>query len=49
MLTVVQCKTVVCSADAKRVRLSDADGLHLELTPNSKKRWFWKYRIIGTE
>ncbi|MDO9114531.1 MAG: integrase arm-type DNA-binding domain-containing protein [Polaromonas sp.] len=49
MLTDVQCKNAVCPEDAKRVRLSDAGGLYLEVTPNTKKRWFWKYRISGLE
>ncbi len=49
MLTDVQCKKAVCPPDAKRARLSDSQGLYLEITPNGKKRWFWKYRIAKVE
>jgi integrase len=31
------------------VRLADAAGLYLEVTPNGAKRWFWKYRFNGKE
>lgn len=49
MLTDVQCKQAVCPLDAKRARFSDSQGLYLEITPNGKKRWFWKYRIAKVE
>ncbi len=31
------------------MRLADAAGLYLEVTPNGAKRWFWKYRFNGKE
>ena len=42
MLTDVQCKNVLCPADKKRLRLTDAGGLYLEVSPAASKRWFWK-------
>ena len=41
MLTDTACKNAQCPADKARVRLSDAGGLYLEVTPNGAKRWFW--------
>jgi hypothetical protein len=49
MLTDTACKTAQCPQDKARVRLSDAGGLYLEVTPNGAKRWFWKYRFGGKE
>lgn len=49
MLTELACKAVVCPADKKRVRLSDAGGLYLEVSPTGSKRWFWKYYHSGKE
>lgn len=49
LLTDVQCKNAVCPPESKRARFSDSGGLYLEVTPNGKKRWFWKYRIATTE
>ena len=49
MLTDTACKNAQCPADKARVRLSDAGGLYLEVTPNGAKRWFWKYRFSGKE
>lgn len=48
MLTEVQCKSATCPQDKARIRLSDAGGLYLEVTPTAK-RWFWKYRFAGKE
>ena len=49
MLTDPACKNAQCPADKTRVRLADAGGLYLEVTPNGAKRWFWKYRFSGKE
>ena len=49
MLTDRHCKNAACPAESKRVRLADSGGRYLEVTPNDKKRWFWKYRISGSE
>lgn len=49
MLTELACKAVVCPPDKKRVRLSDAGNLYLEVSPAGSKRWFWKYTFAGKE
>ena len=49
MLTEIACKAVVCPPDKKRVRLSDAGNLYLEVSPTGSKRWFWKYTFAGKE
>ena len=49
MFTDPACKNAVCPPDKPRIRLSDADGLYLEVTPNRSKRWFAKYRFDGKE
>lgn len=49
MLTEITCKAASCPDDKPRVRLADAGGLYLEVTPNGAKRWFWKYRFDGKE
>ncbi len=49
MLTEIACKAVVCPPDKKRVRLSDAGNLYLEVSPAGSKRWFWKYTFAGKE
>lgn len=49
MLTDPACKNAVCPPDKPRIRLSDAGGLYLEVTPNGSKRWFAKYRFQGKE
>lgn len=49
MLTDPACKNAQRPADKTRVRLADAGGLYLEVTPNGAKRWFWKYRFSGKE
>ena len=49
MLTELACKSVACPPDKKRVRISDAGGLYLEVSPNGSKRWFWKYYLGGKE
>ena len=30
-------------------RKTDAKGLYLEIRPNGAKRWFFKYRVLGSE
>ncbi len=49
MLTEVQCKNVACPPEKKRVRLTDANGLYLEVSPAGSKRWFWKTYADGKE
>ncbi|RYH20586.1 MAG: DUF4102 domain-containing protein, partial [Alcaligenaceae bacterium] len=49
MLTEIACKAATCPDDKPRLRLSDAGGLYLEVTPQGAKRWFWKYRFDGKE
>lgn len=49
MLTEITCKAATCPEDKPRVRLTDAGGLYLEVTPNGAKRWFWKYRFDAKE
>lgn len=49
MLTEVQCKNATCPPDKKRLRLTDAGGLYLEVSPAGSKRWFWKTYADGKE
>jgi len=49
MLTDPQCRNAVCPPGKPRVRLADAGGLYLEVSPGGSKRWFWKYRAGGKE
>ncbi|WP_374591437.1 tyrosine-type recombinase/integrase [Aquabacterium sp.] len=49
MLTDPACKNATCPQDKPRIRLADAGGLYLEVTPNGSKRWFAKYRFDGKE
>ncbi|WP_038212805.1 tyrosine-type recombinase/integrase [Xenophilus azovorans] len=49
MLTEVQCKNATCPPDRKRLRLTDAGGLYLEVSPAGSKRWFWKTYSDGKE
>lgn len=44
MLTDADCKNAICPPDKKRLRLTDAGGLYLEVSPAGSKRWFWKFR-----
>ena len=48
-LTDVACRTAACSPDKARLRLTDAGGLYLEVSPPGSKRWFWKYYFNGKE
>ena len=49
MLTEVQCKNATCPPDKKRLRLTDAGGLYLEVSPAGSRRWFWKTYANGKE
>lgn len=49
MLTDKQCKNAVCPPEKNRVRLTDAGGLYLEISPGGSKRWFWKLYTNGKE
>lgn len=49
MLTEVQCRNAACPPDKKRLRLTDASGLYLEVSPAGSKRWFWKTYADGKE
>jgi len=44
MLTEAECKNAACPPQRARLRLTDANGLYLEITPKGSKRWFWKFR-----
>jgi integrase len=48
-LTDVACRTAACPPDKARLRLTDAGGLYLEVSPAGSKRWFWKYYFNGKE
>ena len=47
MLTEVQCRAA--KAADKPVKLADAQGLHLYITPAGHKSWRYKYRFGGKE
>jgi integrase len=49
MLTDLKCKRAECPADKARVRFADEGGLYLEVAPNGRKRWFWKFYSEGKE
>jgi integrase len=49
MLTDAQCRNAVCPDGKKRHRLTDANGLYLEISPAGSKRWFWKTYSDGKE
>lgn len=49
MLTDKHCKNAICPPDKKRARLTDAQGLYLEVSPAGSKRWFWKTYADGKE
>jgi len=42
MLTDAKCRKATCPPDRKRLRLTDAGGLYLEVSPAGAKRWFLK-------
>ncbi len=47
MLTDTEIKKA--KAKKKSYKLTDGNGLVLEITPNGKKRWRYRYRIDGKE
>ena len=49
MLTEAACKKATCPPDKARARLTDAQGVYLEVSAAGSKRWFWKYRYDGKE
>ena len=49
MLTDAECRNAKCPPDKKRMRLTDAEGLYLEVSPAGSKRWFWKTYRDGKE
>lgn len=49
MLTDADCRNASCPPEAKRRRMTDAEGLYLEVSPNGAKRWFWKFYPDGKE
>ncbi len=49
MLTDKICKAAACPSGKKRLRLTDTEGLYLEVSPNGSKRWFWKFYTPKTE
>jgi integrase len=49
MLTDAQCRNAVCPPDKKQLKLYDAGGLFLEISPAGSKRWFLKYRVEAKE
>lgn len=49
MLTDAACRNAICPDGLKRLRLSDAAGLYLEVSPGGSKRWFWRYYPDGKE
>lgn len=49
MLTDAECRNAICPPDKKRARLTDGEGLYLEVSPAGSKRWFWKTYQDGKE
>ena len=49
MLTDSLCKSAICPANKPRLRLSDAGGMYLEVTPAGGKWWRLKFRFEGKE
>ena len=49
MLTDARCRSATCPAGKARFRLTDANGLYLEVSPAGSKRWFWKTYADGKE
>lgn len=48
-LTDADCRNAKCPAPLKRRRITDANGLYLEVSPAGSKRWFWKFYPLGKE
>ena len=49
MLTDAACRQAVCPDGKKRIRLTDSEGLYLEVSASGNKRWFWKFYPDGKE
>lgn len=49
MLSDAACRAAKCPPDKKRLRLTDSEGLYLEVAPSGAKRWFWKFYPDGKE
>jgi hypothetical protein len=49
MLTDADCRNTLCPPDKKRARLTDTEGLYLEVSPAGSKRWFWKTYADGKD
>jgi integrase len=49
LLTDAKCRNAVCPDGKNRYRLTDANGLYLEVSPAGSKRWFWKTYTDGKE
>ena len=49
MLTDARCRSATCPEEKARFRLTDANGLYLEVSPAGSKRWFWKTYADGKE
>lgn len=49
MLADAACRQAICPDGKKRVRLTDAEGLYLEISASGTKRWFWKFYPDGKE
>jgi integrase len=49
MLTDAECRNAICPDGKNRHRLTDANGLYLEISPGGSKRWFWKTYADGKE
>jgi hypothetical protein len=48
-LTKLQCDRATCPADKVRVRLTDEQGMYLEVTAAGSKYWRLKYRFADKE
>ena len=49
MLTDADCRNAACPPEKTRTRLTDANGLFLEVSPAGSKRWWWKFYPDGKE
>ena len=49
MLTDTECRRAICPPETNRRRLTDSNGLYLEVSPAGSKRWFWKFYPGGKE
>lgn len=49
MLTDPHCRNASCPPEKKRIRMTDAGNLYLEVAQSGSRRWFWKYTVDGKE